>query len=106
MATSTESVSILRDAGFRPAPQDDSDVCCETSRPVSFDQLAGDDDALHLVGALADDEQRRIAIETLDRELLGIAVAAVDAHRLDAVLERGLGRGELRHAGLHVAALA
>src|SRR5262249_54864665 len=76
------------------------------SRAVPLDQLAGDDDALHLVGALADHQQRRVAVEPLDRKLLGIAVAAVDAHRLDAVLERGLGGGELGHAGFHVAALA
>jgi 2-haloacid dehalogenase len=44
--------------------------------PVSGDELAGDDDALHLVGALADHEQRRIGsgarpfanTEVIDRE--------------------------------------
>ena len=43
-----------------------------------------DDDALHLVGALADDQQRRVAVEPLDGEFLRVAVAAVDAHRLGA----------------------
>src|SRR5688572_19299507 len=69
-------------------------------------QLASDDDALHLVRAFADAEKRRVAVEPLDRKLLRVAVAAVDAHRLVRVLERRL-RGEvLRHARLEVAALA
>src|SRR5437660_788710 len=73
---------------------------------VSSNQLAGDDDALQFVGALADDEERGIAVEALDRELLGIAVAAVDAHRLQADIDGGLGGEQLGHSGLHVAALA
>src|SRR5712692_429099 len=78
----------------------------ELSCLVSPDQLSGDDDALYLVGALADAEQRRVAIQALDHEFLRVAVAAVDAQRLVRVLERRLGGEELRHAGLHVAALA
>src|SRR6516162_6907067 len=73
---------------------------------IPVDKLAGDDDALQFVGALADDEQRRVAIEALDGELLRIAVAAMDAHRFEADIDRRLGRKELGHPGLHVAALA
>src|SRR6516162_10687467 len=62
-----------------------------TSHWVPLDQLAGDDDALQFVGALADHEERGIAIEALDRELLRIAIAAMDAHRLEADIDRGLG---------------
>src|SRR5690348_15589272 len=76
------------------------------SDPVLLDQLLRDDDALHLVGAFADAQQRRVAVEPLDREFLGVAVAAVDAHRLVRVLERGLAREILGHARLQVAALA
>ena len=72
---------------------------------VPFDQLPRDDDALHFVGSLANAHQRRVAVQPLDVELLGIAVAAVDAQRLDRVLQRRLRCEELSHAGLHVAAL-
>ena len=68
--------------------------------------LAGDDQALHLVGALADAGERRVAIEPLDVVFLGIAVGAMDAHRFGAVLQRRLGGEVLGHAGLHVAAVA
>ena len=47
---------------------------------VPLDPLLGDDDALHLVGALADAGERRVAIEPLDVVFLGVAVGAVDAH--------------------------
>src|SRR6185503_6761253 len=76
------------------------------SYPVPLDELPGDDDALHFVGALADAEQRRVAVKALDHEFLRVAVAAVDAHRLVRVLEGGLGGEVLGHAGLEVAALA
>ena len=67
-------------------------------------QAPGDDDALDLVGPLADDHQRRVAVEALDRELGGVADAAEYAHGLGAELERGLAGEELGHAGLDVAA--
>src|SRR6185436_19484348 len=71
---------------------------------VAPEQPARDDQALDLVRALADQEQRVVAVEALDLELLRVAVAAVDAHRLlDAAL-RDLGREQLRHAGLDVGA--
>src|SRR5580692_6191368 len=79
---------------------------CPSCRRAMTSPLPGDDELLHFVGALADAGERRIAIEPLDVVFLGIAVGAVDAHRLGAVLERGF-RGEvLGHARLHVAALA
>src|SRR5258708_13791049 len=68
--------------------------------------LARDDEALHLVGALADAGERCVTIEPLDVVFLRIAVGAVDAHGLRAVLERRLRSEVLRHAGLHIAALA
>src|SRR3546814_6583662 len=73
---------------------------------VPGDELPGDDDALQLVGAFADRQQRRVAVEALDRELLGIAVAAMHPHGFHGVGDRRLGGEQLRHAGLHVAALA
>src|SRR5690242_7160820 len=69
------------------------------------DELTGDGDALDLVRALADAQERRVAVVALDVILGGVAVRAVDAHRLGGVLERGLRRHQLGHARLHVAAL-
>src|SRR5580693_2709782 len=46
---------------------------------VALDQLPGDHVALNLIGALADDHQRRVPEIALDVELRGVAVAAVDA---------------------------
>src|SRR5688572_31099588 len=77
-----------------------------TSGGVTFHELARDDDALELVRAFADREQRRVAVVALDVELLRVAVRAVDPHRFEAVLDRGFGREELRHARLEIAALA
>ena len=57
---------------------------------VSGDQLPGDDDALQFVGALADNEERGIAVEAFDGEFLGITVAAMDAHRFEADIHRCL----------------
>src|SRR5215472_16049621 len=73
---------------------------------VPLDPLPRDDDALHLVGALADAGERRVAVQPLDVVLLGIAVGAMDTHRFDTVLQRRLGSEVLGHAGLEVAALA
>src|SRR5262245_14891954 len=72
-------------------------------RGMPLHELPRDDDALQLVRALPDREQRRIAVVALDVDLLRVAVRAVYAHRLQAVLERGLGGEELGHPGLHVA---
>src|ERR1700712_1097688 len=54
---------------------------------VPLQQLFADHHALDLRGALADQKQRRVAVEALDLVLLGVAVAAVDAEAfLDALL--------------------
>src|SRR5438128_491604 len=72
---------------------------------MTLQELAADDHALDLGGALADQEQRRIAVQALDLVLLGVAVATVDAQALlDAEATR-LGGEQLRHAGLQVRAL-
>ena len=69
-------------------------------------RFRGDHKPLDLVGALADDHERGVAVVALDAELLRVAVAAEDAHRLERHLLAGLGGEQLRHAGLEVAALA
>src|SRR5215217_7675060 len=72
---------------------------------VALQQLLADHHALDLGGALADQEQRGVAVEPLDLVLLGVAVAAMDAERLLHHLLAGLGGEQLRHAGLEVGAL-
>ena len=61
---------------------------------------------LDLGGALADQEQWRVAVDALDLVLLRVAIAAVNAERLLGVLVSRLGGEQLRHAGLDVRALA
>ena len=73
---------------------------------LPLEQPAGDDQLLDLVRALADQEQRRVAVVALGAELERVAVAAVDAHRVERVVLRRLGREVLRHPGLEVGALA
>src|SRR3712207_8159369 len=58
-------------------------------------QGARDHHLLHLVGALADREDLRVAVEAADRVLLDVAVAAVDLHGL-------LGRAHRQAAGLQL----
>src|SRR4051794_13952319 len=53
-----------------------------TSDGVALEQGPGDHHALDLVGALADDHQRRVSEVALDRQLGGVADPAVDAHGL------------------------
>src|SRR5688572_18547516 len=72
---------------------------------VALEQLLPDDHPLDLRGALADQEQRRVAVEALDLVLLGVAVAAVDAERVLDDLLAGLRGEQLGHAGLEVGAL-
>src|SRR3954447_15687973 len=73
---------------------------------VPLQQLLADHHALDLRGPLADQQQRRVAVEALDLVLLRVAVAAVDAEAFfDAVLA-GLRGEELGHPGLEVGALA
>src|SRR5437764_5350205 len=70
--------------GERAGVRGNFSSACLPSHLVPGDQLAGDDDALQFVGALADHQERRVAVEALDGELLRIAVAAMDAHRFEA----------------------
>ena len=76
------------------------------SDPAPGHQLRGDHVALDLIGALADDHQRRIAEVAFDVVLGGIAVAAVDAHGVQGDLHGDLRREQLGHPGLHVGAFA
>src|SRR4051794_5227391 len=73
---------------------------------VALQELLADDHALDLRRALADQQQRRVAVQALDLVLLGVAVAAVDAERVLHDLLAGLRGEQLRHAGLEVRALA
>ena len=71
-----------------------------------FEQAPRDEQLLDLVRALADQEQRRVAVVPLGPELRRVPVAAVDPHAVERVLLGGLGREVLRHPCLEVGALA
>src|SRR6476620_4929238 len=73
---------------------------------VPLEELLADNHALDLRGALADQQQRRVAVEALDLVLLRVAVAAVDAEALLDALLADLRGEQLRHPGLEVGALA
>src|SRR5215207_5678903 len=60
-------------------------------RPVALEQLLADHHLLDLGRALADQEQRRVAVDALDLVLLRVAVAAVDPQGLLGVRLRRLG---------------
>src|SRR5207302_9105313 len=73
---------------------------------MTLDELAGDERALDLVGALADDHQRRVTVVALDvepGEHPGLAVGAQRDHRGLVGRLRG---DQLGHARLEIAALA
>ena len=72
---------------------------------MALEELARDDEPLDLVGALADDHERRVAVQALDRGIREHAAAAGDAQGLHRDLLRGLGGVELGHARLEVATL-
>src|SRR6202012_5446306 len=57
---------------------------------VPLEDLFADHHALDLGGPLADQEQRRIAVEALDLVLLRVAVAAVDSEGVLDVFLAGL----------------
>src|SRR6188474_279931 len=57
---------------------------------VTLKELLANHHALDLGGSLADQKQRRVAVETLDLVLLRVAVAAVDAEALLDALLAGL----------------
>src|SRR5690606_26563858 len=69
---------------------------------VLLQQSLADDRLLDLAGALADQQEGRLAHEPLDLVLGGVAVAAVDAEGLLGHLGAVLARDELGHAGLDV----
>src|SRR3954452_23731230 len=75
------------------------------SDPVALQELLADHHALDLRRALADQQQRRVAIQALDLVLLGVAVAAVDAEALLDAEAPGLRREQLRHPCLELGAL-
>src|SRR5829696_31083 len=62
---------------------------------VALEELLADHHALDLGGALADQQQRRVAVEPLDLVLLGVAVAAVNAEGLLHDFLPGLGGEQL-----------
>src|ERR1700757_2695482 len=77
-----------------------------SSDPASSNQLPGDHIALDLVGAFADDHQRRVAKVAFDVVFGGVAVTAVDAYGVQGNLHRDLGGEQFGHSGFHVATLA
>jgi hypothetical protein len=89
-----------------PVPGRDLPEVVRPADSAARDQLNGDEVALDLVGALADDHERGVGEEPLDVELGRVSVAPVDPHRVQRDLHGRLGREQLRHPGLHVATLA
>src|SRR5258706_9814438 len=69
---------------------------------VFTDELARNHRPKDVVGAFADRHQRRIPIEALDLIFGRIAVAAVDAHRLQRCFDADLRGVQLRHPGFEV----
>src|ERR1700689_3584743 len=76
------------------------------SNLMPLQQLAPDHHALNLRRALADQQQRRVAVQTLDLVLLGIAIATVDAEALPHAEPTRPRNEQLRHARLQVRAIA
>src|SRR4051812_24483766 len=72
---------------------------------VAAEQLAGDHELLDLARSLTDQQERRVAVEPLDRVLGRVAVAAMHPERLGNDLVAGLGAEVLGHAGLEVGPL-
>src|SRR5258708_5684513 len=64
---------------------------------MTLQELAPDHHALDLGRALADQQQRRVAVDALDLVLLGVAVAAVDPQALLGAEPAGLRREQLGH---------
>src|SRR5690348_17076498 len=64
------------------------------------EEVAGDDDAHDLVGAFEDLMHPQIAQIALDREILEIAVAAMQLQRLVGDMKPGVGREALCHRAL------
>src|SRR5215510_11230578 len=70
------------------------------SGQLPADELAGDHDALDLVGALEDLGDLRVPHEALDRILAGVTVAAEDLYGVGGDLHRGVGGEALGHRRL------
>src|SRR5215472_961187 len=89
-------------ASTRPSPRPAPVIT--TRRPDtsmrSAAKLARDHETLDLVGALADLEHLRVAVETGDRALEHVPGTAEDLHRLAGHLRRDAARLELGHGGL------
>src|SRR5688572_12762255 len=76
--------------------------CSITSTPGLFHQAPADDlEAQGLVGALEDRQDPSVDEVAADRILLGVAVAAVDLHRLAGHPLGRLAHVRLDHGGLH-----
>ena len=73
---------------------------------MALQQRLADNHPLNLGSSLADQQQRRVAVEPLNLILLRVAVAAVNAERLLNAEAAGLGGEELRHSSFHLGALA
>ena len=78
--------------GFATPPEADPRACPSLARGLA-QQRAGDDEPLDLARALVDLGHLRVAVVALDRELLGVAVAAEDLDRLAGPVARDA-RGE------------
>src|SRR5918992_4338632 len=89
-------------SGCRPEPErhvdHDEAAALVVSRAArnSAAERAGDHHLLDLIGALADGEDLRVAVEAADGVLLDVAVAAVDLHRLLGRAHRQAARLQLR----------
>src|SRR5680860_1719667 len=73
---------------------------------VLLEQSPGYDRLLDLAGALTNQQERRISVQPLDRELFGIPVAPMNPQGLGADLVTCLRCEKLRHRGIEVASLA
>src|ERR671914_466843 len=69
---------------------------------VPVQELAGDDHLLDLAGALADQEERGVAVQALDRVLGRVAIPSVDPEGLGDDLVAHLRAEVLGHPGLEV----
>src|SRR5689334_13411075 len=69
---------------------------------VALEEVAADDEPLDLVGALADDHERGVAVEPLGQTGGELPAHALDAHGFDRHFLRRLGGVELGHARLQV----
>src|SRR6266852_5128697 len=103
-STTSAPASNTRRSSFSLCPGAKSQLRGERVTPpparlgnVFTDELARDHCPEDVVGALADRHQRRIPIEALDLIFGRIAVAAMDAHRLQRCLDADLRGVELGH---------